>query len=213
MPGPPERPPWTVALICGASGVGKTTVAVGLAARYGVPLTGADDLVTAVMALTTPQQQPTLHYWDTSPAARSWPEDEIVDLHLRVADVMEPAFRAVIADHVEFDAPVILEGDYLVPELVVRFGEGVRAVVLDESDEDQIVAAYLNREPEAGPQRVRAGVSVRLGQRLVARARGLSVPVVRPRPWADAVGRVDAALRSSLVPPPGSVRSVLRSSP
>jgi 2-phosphoglycerate kinase len=198
MPGPHEKPPWTVALICGASGVGKTTVAVGLAARYGVPLTAADDLVTAVMALTTPQQEPILHYWDTHRDVRSWPEDKIADLHLQVADVMGPAFRAVIADHVEFHAPVILEGDYLVPELVVGFGAGVRAVVLDEPDEDQIVAAYLNREPDAGPQRVRAGVSVRLGQRLVARARRVSVPVARPQPWADGVDRVDAALRPDL---------------
>jgi 2-phosphoglycerate kinase len=196
MPGPHEKPPWTVALVCGASGVGKTTVAVDLAARYGVPLTEADDLVTAIMALTTPQQEPILHYWDTHPDARLWPEDKIADLHLRVADVMGPAFRAVIADHVASQAPVIIEGDYLVPELAMGFGDSVRAVVLDEPDEDQIVAAYLDREPEAGPQRVRAEVSVRLGQRLVARARRVSVPVARSRPWADGLDRVDAALRS-----------------
>lgn len=190
-----------MALVCGASGVGKTTIAVGLAARYGVPLTEADDLVAAVMALTTPQQQPTLHYWDTHPEARSWPEEKIADLHLQVSDVMAPAFRAVIADHVEFDAPVILEGDYLVPELVTGFGDGVRAVVLDEPDPDQIVAGYLEREPDAGPQRVRAGVSVRIGQRLVARARAVSVPVLQPGPWADSIDRVDAALRSDLSRP------------
>jgi 2-phosphoglycerate kinase len=72
MSEPEGEPPWTVALICGASGVGKTTVAVELAARYGVPRAEADDMVTAVKALTTAEQEPTLHYWDTHPPARTW---------------------------------------------------------------------------------------------------------------------------------------------
>jgi 2-phosphoglycerate kinase len=187
--------PWTVALVGGASGVGKTTVARALAARYDVPLAEADDLVTAVQVLTTAQQQPTLHYWDTHPQARSWPVDKIADLHLQVADVMRPAFTAVIADHVEFRAPVVFVGDYLLPELVCGLGGDVRAVVLDETDEDAVVAAYLNREPDSGPQRIRAQVSVRLGQRLVERARRVGVPVIPARPWADAVDQADAALR------------------
>jgi hypothetical protein len=90
---------------------------------------------------------------------------------------------------------VVFEGDYLLPELVSGLGGDVRAVVLDETDEDAVVAAYLNREPDSGPQRIRAQVSVRLGQRLVERARRVGVPVIPARPWADAVDQADAALR------------------
>src|SRR5918993_1195889 len=116
MPPPSDQPPWIVAVVCGASGVGKTTVAEALAARHRVPLAEADDLVTAVKAVTTAEQQPILHYWDLHPHARAWSVDEIVDLHLQVAEVMAPAFRAVVADHVEFGARVVLEGDYLLPD-------------------------------------------------------------------------------------------------
>jgi 2-phosphoglycerate kinase len=194
VPPVPDGPSWVVAIVCGASGVGKTTVATALAARHGVPLAEADDLVTAVKALTTAEQQPILHYWDTRPEARAWSVDEIVDLHLQVAAVMAPAFRAVAADHVEFGARVVFEGDYLLPDLLTGLGDAVRAVVLEEPDEDQIVAGLLDREPEAGPQRRRAQVSVRLGQRLLDRARRAGVPVVPARPWEDGLDRVDAAL-------------------
>ena len=126
MPPPSDQSPWIVAVLCGASGVGKTTVATALAARHRVPLAEADDLVTAVKAVTTAEQQPILHYWDLHPQARAWSVDEIVDLHLQVAEVMAPAFRAVVADHVEFGARVVLEGDYCCPSgwpiSVVRSG-------------------------------------------------------------------------------------------
>jgi 2-phosphoglycerate kinase len=190
-------PPWTVALVCGASGVGKTSVAVPLAARYGTPLAEADDIVTALKAVTTPEQMPVLHFWDTHLEAWSWPSERIADLHLEVVDVMRPAFAAVIADHLEFGAPVVFEGDYLAPELADGFGGAVRAVVLDEPEEDRMVANYLAREPNGGEQPGRARVTLELGARLRERAARAGVPVVAGRPWADCLDRVDRALRAA----------------
>src|SRR5258707_8532988 len=92
-------PPWTVTLVCGASGVGKSSLAVPLAARYGVPLAEADDVVTALKALTTAKQLPLLHYWDTHPEAGGWGPEKIAELHLAVADSLRPGLEAVIADH------------------------------------------------------------------------------------------------------------------
>jgi len=37
------RREWIVTVVCGASGVGKSSVAIPLAARYGVPLGETDD--------------------------------------------------------------------------------------------------------------------------------------------------------------------------
>lgn len=153
-------PSWTVTLVCGASGIGKTAVAVRLASRYGVPLGEADDVYTALKALTTPEQQPLLHYWDSHPEAGSWSPVRIADLFLAAAESVQVAYRAVVADHVEFRTPVVLESDVLLPGLAAGFGEHVRAFVLEESDEDQIVANYLAREPQHGEQRHRARVSV-----------------------------------------------------
>jgi 2-phosphoglycerate kinase len=187
------RREWTATVVCGASGVGKSSVAIPLAARYGVPLGETDDIVTALKTITSPADQPVLHYWDTHPDTMSWSPDRIADLHLDVSDVLLPAFRAVIADHIEFDAPVVLEGDHVVPELAVGFGTAVRAVVLVEPDVDRIAANFGAREPGAD-HGFRARVSLATGARLAARAHAVGVPVVRAWPWTDGVDRVDAAL-------------------
>jgi 2-phosphoglycerate kinase len=188
------NPPWTVTLVCGAAGVGKSTVATALARRYGTPLAEADDIVTALKAITTGDQLPLLHYWDTHPEAFSWGTDKIVELHFAVAEMLRPAFAAVIADHLEFGTPVVFEGDYLLPELVTGFEGAVRAVVLDEPDEDRIVANFRSREPGDGEQRGRARVTVRVGAHLAGRAARRGVPVVAAWPWTDVLERVDRAL-------------------
>ncbi len=188
--------PWIVTLVCGASGVGKSCVARPLAARYGVPLAEADDIVTALQAVTTARQQPMLHFWQAHPESRSWAPEQIAARHFEVATALSPAYAAVIADHVEFAAPVVFEGDYLLPELAAEAGTAVRAVVLDEQDEDQIMANYLRREP-GGQQRDRARVSALVSAELARRARRRGVPVVSARPWSDSLDRVEAALRET----------------
>ena len=97
-----ENRAWTVAVVCGPSGVGKSSVAIPLAARYGVPLGEEDDLVTALKAITSPAEQPVLHRWDVDPSVRTWSPEQIADLHLAVGDVVRPGIHAVIADHLEF---------------------------------------------------------------------------------------------------------------
>lgn len=191
------RAPWIVTLVCGASGAGKSCMGRPLAARYGVPLAEADDIVTALQAITTPEQQPVLHFWETHPEFRSWAPEEIAARHFEVASALRPAYAAVIADHVEFAAPVVFEGDYLLPELAAEAGTAVRAVVLDEQDEDQIAANYLRREPGARQQRDRARVSALVSAELARRARRCGVPVLPARPWNDGLDRVDTALRET----------------
>lgn len=185
---------WTVTLLCGASGVGKSCLARPLASRYNMPLIEADDIVTALQAMTTAYQQPWLHFWRTHPEAASWAPAEIADLHFRIACALRPAFLAVIADHIEFAAPAVLEGDYLLPELAAEFGPAVRTVVINEQDEDQIVANYQQREP-GSVQRHRARVSVLVGTELTRRADRCRVPAVPARPWGNGLDRLDGALR------------------
>jgi 2-phosphoglycerate kinase len=187
--------PWVVTVVCGASGVGKTSVAVGLAARFGVPLGEADDIVTALQALTTPEQLPVLHAFDRDPAAFDTAE-KIMRQHFAVADALAPGLRAVIADHIEFRAPTVLEGDYLTPELATEFGPAVRAVVIGEPDPRQIVANLRSREPASGDQDDRARVSAMVDAELTRRARAAGVPVEPARPWASGVDRAAAALRT-----------------
>ena len=188
--------PWAVTLVCGASGVGKSCLARPLAARYGVPLAEADDIVTGLQAITTADQHPMLHFWQTHPEFRTWAPERIAARHFEVASALRPAYAAVIADHVQFAAPVVFEGDYLLPELAAQASGAVRAVVLDEQDEDQIAANYLRREP-GGQPRDRARVSALVSAELARRARSCGVPVVPARPWGDALDRVHKALAES----------------
>jgi 2-phosphoglycerate kinase len=198
MSAPSSAPPWIVTLVCGASGVGKSSIAVPLALRYGVPLAEADDIVTAVKALTTPEQAPMLHLWDTDPRVREWTPARIAEHTIAVAEALRPGFEAVIADHIEFAMPVVMEGDYLLPELVAGFGGAVRAVVVAEPDESRVVANFLSREP-GEDHGFRAGVTTKVEAELSARAARVGVPVVPARPWSDGLDRVDAVLRN----PPG----------
>ena len=64
-------PNWTVLLLGGASGIGKSTLAKTLGIRYGVPVTSGDDIVNGVMAMTSPSTHPVIHRWDTDPVTRS----------------------------------------------------------------------------------------------------------------------------------------------
>jgi hypothetical protein len=47
--------------------------------------------------------------WETHPEFRSWTPERIAARHFEVASALRPAYAAVIADHVEFAAPVVFE--------------------------------------------------------------------------------------------------------
>ena len=177
--------------------MGKSMVAYAIAARLGVPIVEVDDLVVAIQAVTTPQEQPAIHYWETHRAeAASWDVERIVHEQIAMAEAMAPAVTAVIANHLETDRPVVIEGDYLLPSLAAtaRWRDSVRGVFVHEPDVDQVAANYRSREPVAGDQRARAVVSVRFGDWLIERAAEVGVPIVMARPWDTAVERAMAAL-------------------
>lgn len=182
---------WHVLVIGGASGSGKTMASYPLAEHFGVPLLEIDDLVHALLAITTPEQQPYLHGWRSQPD----PADstiEAVAARVRLAEALRPAVEAVILNHIATGSPVIIEGDYLLPSVLSI--PGVRGVFLHEPDEEQIVQNYLRREPGHGVQLARAAVSRRHGDWLATQASVHRAPVLPARPWATIVTRVLYAL-------------------
>ncbi|MDS0137330.1 hypothetical protein H5970_03865 [Amycolatopsis sp. CM201R] len=188
-------------LLGGASGTGKSRLSYPLARRYEVPIVEVDDLVLAVQRMTTPAQQPLVHYWDTHPDAGSLPVPQVLELQIAVAEALRPALEAVIGNHLETDTPVVIEGDYLLPALAAQdsfagqaAGGRVRAVFLHEPDPGRLVANYLEREPDEGEQHSRAQVSARYGDWLAARAREHGIPVLTARPWTTALDRLCALL-------------------
>src|SRR5436190_6226291 len=129
---------WQVLLFGGASGVGKTNVSYRLAHAFRVGLTEVDDFQIVLERMTTPEQQPALHYWRLHAAEVLRMDDEQMLAHtLSVAEVLSGAMDLVIGNHLASRAPVVLDGDFLLPSLAVRpaydgiSADGrVRAVVL-----------------------------------------------------------------------------------
>ncbi len=193
---------WQVLLIGGPSGVGKSSISYRLARHFGVGITEIDDFMEVLKVMTTPEQQPILHYWDTHPEAAQLSPKEIVKLTVAVGEVMLPAVEAVITNHLLSFTPVVLDGDYLLPALAAQShfsgipnAGQVRALFLYEPDEAQITANFRLREPQEGDQSFRAHISWLYGEWLKLAAETVGVTVVPARPWETLFERVLAALR------------------
>jgi 2-phosphoglycerate kinase len=195
------RRTWQVLVLGGASGVGKTSVSYRLAHAFGVGLTEVDDFQVVLERMTTPKQQPALHYWRLHAGEVLRMDDQQMLAHtLSVADVLSGAMELVIANHLATRAPVVLEGDFLLPSLAVRHAyDGtpangqVRAIFLYEDDEEQILRNYRAREGEEQPRRARA--SWYYSEWLRREAGRLGLPAVPARPWDTVLDRTIAALR------------------
>ncbi len=192
---------WQVLLIGGASGTGKTSVSYCLAQYFRVGITEFDDFQVILEKMTTPEQQPALHYWRTHPEAIYLPAERIVENGIAIGEAMQPALSAVIANHLASHSPVVLEGDFILPSLAIQpaFDDEpnngrVQAVFLVEPDEEQLLHNYTNREPESGEQRKRAQVSWLFGQWLLREAQHANVPIVLARPWETAFERILTAI-------------------
>jgi 2-phosphoglycerate kinase len=179
-----------VLLLGGASGTGKTRLSYQLAPVLGMNVTEVDDFQVVLERMTTPEQQPALHFWRTHPDPGSLSAEEIQEQGLLILEMMMPALEAVIENHLEAETPIILEGDFIHPSLAVRdaFGEQqnggrVRGIFLYESHEDQVIRNLLEREPAIGPQPVRARVSVLRADWLRGVCDELMIPAVPARPW------------------------------
>jgi 2-phosphoglycerate kinase len=189
-------PPWTVLLIGGASGSGKTSVSYHVARHFDVGITEVDDFQVILEKMTTPQQQPVLHFWNTHPNPTALAAEEIVEQGIEVGQVMTPALQAVIDNHIESRQPIVLEGDFILPALAAQYTEQVRAVFIYEPDESQILANYLRREPESGPQSFRARVSWLKGEWLKREAERLGLAVLMSRPWDTLLSRLISVVES-----------------
>jgi 2-phosphoglycerate kinase len=199
--GPSSARAWQVLLLGGPSGTGKTAVSYRLARYFDVGITEVDDFQVMLERMTTPEQQPVLHWWRVHPAFDQVPATEIFEQGLDVGRVMGVGLEAVIANHLETEMPVVLEGDFIHPALAARTSfvdepnDGrVRAIFIIEDDEQQLASNFSRREPERGPQTKRARVSWLYGQWLKQEAERYGLPFVPARPWDTVFERIVAAL-------------------
>ena len=192
---------WDVLLIGGASGTGKTSVSYRIARHFGVGITEVDDFQQLLLKMTTPEQQPILHYWWTHPNPFEIPVEKMFENLVGNSEVLRPGLEAVIANHLESHMPIVLEGDFILPALAAQtaFGDEanngrVKGIFLIEPDEMQLRRNYQLREPEYGEQAKRARSSWLHSQWLMQEATRLGVPAIEARPWADVFERMLAAI-------------------
>ena len=196
---------WHVLLIGGASGVGTTEIGDRLARHFGVGITAIDDFQVILERMTTPEQYPVLHLFRTDPEA-FFALDEAGKLGVAIAyaTVVAEALEAVIANHLDGGAPIVLEGDFLLPSLAVQEAyDGipaagrVRALILYEN-EAQIARNYLPREGEPQPDRARW--SWNYSEWLRQEAARLGLPTLAARPWETVAARALALLHEASDP-------------
>lgn len=190
---------WDVLLVGGASGVGKTSVSYRLAHHFGIGITEVDDFQIILEHMTTPAQYPEVHLFRTDPEAFfRMDEDEKVAHMVRYGSVMAEALEHVIANHLEDDHPIVLEGDFILPTVAIQDvyagipNNGRVQGLFVHEEEAQIARNYELRE--GGEQSGRAQISWRNSEWLRVEAERLGVPTLAARPWETVFERALALL-------------------
>ena len=188
-----EKRNWDILIIGGASGSGKTNISLPLARYYGVDLVRVDDFQVMLKALTTHETLPDLHFEVTHPDYRNYGPDESLSLLIHIGRSLIPGLAAVVDDHIVENIPMILEGDFILPEFVASFDNPrVKSIFVHEPSREQILQNYLAREGELQPYR--ADGSYAYGNWLNETCNKFDIPVINPRPWDTVAKRVIAKL-------------------
>jgi len=193
---------WKVLLIGGASGTGKSIVAREIARQTGAAFCEADDIRMALQTITTPAEQPELHFFISSPGvarAGIWhmPAEHLCAGLIGVGRVVSHALEVVVSHHVVRDKPIVIEGDGILPDFAARQvfagldpSGGVHAVFLSAPRE--FFFRHLSPEPDplAAEQHAQADLNWLYAQWLTAEARRWGLRVLAAQPWEGLVQRI-----------------------
>jgi 2-phosphoglycerate kinase len=194
-----------VLLVGGSSGVGKTMISERVARQLGIPWNQADDFYQALHDMSTPADQPALHFFDDD-AIWEMPPELLCERFVETAQAVSHSLDSVIAHHIATASPVVLEGIWIVPALAAQTSFGgtpcggqVRSVFLIELDERSTLdntpgnTRWFDRRA-AAVRRARARVSLLYSQWLESEAARYKIPVVTVRPWPTLPERILTAI-------------------
>ena len=197
---------WSVLLIGGHSASGKSTVARRIGLSLGVSWMMVDDLRLAFQraGVALPCGTEAL-YHHKQPYFWRRPPEEQRDALIAVGEVMSAALEVVVENHVDQSAPIVIEGDGVLPSLlsrgpVVERAAEIRTAFLIEPDESAILATTVSRGGGwvAGRSEEELQAEARgrwlFGQWLAESASAMSLPVIRPRPYETLSARLLAAI-------------------
>lgn len=222
---PLVKPPWSVLLLGGSSGTGKSTLAPLIARHYGLSWLEADDFRLALQRATTPATHPLLHFFLTDdlairPDFRQLSAEAFRDGLIAVAEVVSRALELVVANHVGQARSVVLEGDGILPAMAARrifsgmdIGNAVRAIFLIEPDLEALVANMRKRTSAASvpnaARRNEARASWLYGLWLRQEGLRYGLPVLDVRPYETLLSRALRVLSTPQASPVDAGRGVV----
>ncbi|WP_338588193.1 hypothetical protein V6669_22720 [Paenibacillus sp. Y5S-9] len=181
---------WTVLFIGGASGIGKSSIAYEIARYYGVNVLEVDDVHLSVKTVTTKEPFPVIHYRDSDIDGKYFGVDGTVNWLIDVSKEMVPVLKELANRHIEDKLPIIIEGDFVYPELTLSFDNPqVKSIFVHEPNKNQIVQNYLAREG-GELQHDRAEVSISYGEWIADTCKINGIELIESRPWNTALNRV-----------------------
>jgi 2-phosphoglycerate kinase len=191
---------WTVLLLGGASGVGKSQISRRLARHFDAEVTAVDDIYLALERMTSPEQYPEVHRWRLSPEEVLGLDDEgMLDHALGCASVVAEALEPVIAEHLESSEAAVFDGDFLLPSLAAKSSfddvpaDGRVSALFLLEDEQQLARNFLAREGHEQARRARA--SWRYSEHLRQECARFGIHAIEARPWDTVLDRAIDAIR------------------
>lgn len=109
---------WTVLLIGGPSGVGKSSIAYELGQYYKVNVIEVDDICRSIKAMTTKETAPWVHYWTTGINWLDVGVEGNVKWLVNISKEIIPALKSIVKNHLDAEVPIIIEGDFIHPDLI-----------------------------------------------------------------------------------------------
>ena len=197
---------WTVLLLGGSAGIGKTMLAERVARRLSLPWAQVDDFHCSLHAASRPADQPALHYFDDD-AVWEQPPEVLCDRFVAAASVVSAALEGVVAHHISTASPIVLEGIWLLPALAAQMtyagvpnGGQIRSVFLLELDEQAVMKSlpdnrWFDRKG-ATLKRTRARTNLLYSQWLAQEAQRHEVPSLPVQPWASLADRILTTVNS-----------------
>lgn len=190
---------WTVLLIGGSSGVGKTHLAQQLSERYGISHTETDDLRVALRTVTSRENHPELFtFVDHQNYLEEFTQEQFVEKHLEVGETVWKALDTIIDKHVGFNERAIFDGDSIIPALLAnRNQEGVRALFLYDDLEyilERQTKRNRNKKRTAEKMETNARFSFAFSEALRKQAEGHGFLTCKASPIETLFDRVAAIL-------------------
>ncbi len=110
---------WTVLLIGGSSGVGKSYLARQIANKYQIPLTEIDDIRIAIREVADSSRSPALFtFVDHQNYLEDFSAEVFAQKLLDVGHAVWPSLNTLLSKHIRCNEEVIFEGDGIIPDLL-----------------------------------------------------------------------------------------------